>query len=66
MQVINKRFPSDPKNMNISDDFKRILDEAIAKLKEKKPRAKKVNDPNEPPKAKKEAKPRAKKEQIRL
>lgn len=62
IQVINRSFPSDTKNMNVSDEFKTVLQEALKKLQEaKKPRAKKAKDPNEAPKPKKEPKPRAKK-----
>ena len=64
IQVINKALPADAKNMNISDEYKKVLGEAIEQLKNnKKPRAKKVKDPNEikEPKAKKEPKARGKK-----
>ena len=45
--VINKNFTSDVKNMNISDDYKKLVTEAIEKIKAKtktvsKPKAKKA------------------------
>ena len=64
IQVINKSFAiSDPKNMNISDEYKKILGETIELLKNKKPRSKKVaKDEVKETKVKKEPKARATKQ----
>ena len=62
MQVLNKSFPTHhTKNMNISDEYKKLTEQAIEQLKQKKSRTKKPKDPNEEKPAKKTAKPRAKK-----
>ena len=47
IQVLNKSFAPDPKNMVISDEYKKVMEEAMSKIKEKKPRAKKVKEVNE-------------------
>ena len=52
IDVINGNFPTDPKNMDTSDEYKKLLPQP------KEPKVKK--EPKEP-KPKKEPKPRAKK-----
>ena len=59
IDAINKTFPADAKNMLISDEYKKILEEELQKLSQKKSRSKKT--PVEKSEAKKEPKPRAKK-----
>ena len=49
IDVINKTYPSDNKNMSISDDHKKLVDEVIEQIKSKpkkvaKPKAKKVKE----------------------
>ena len=49
IDVINKTYSSDSKNMSISDDYKKLVDEVIEQIKAKpkkvaKPRAKKVKE----------------------
>ena len=49
IDVINKTYPSDSKNMSVSDDYKKLVDEVIEQIKSKpkkvaKPRAKKVKE----------------------
>ena len=35
IDVINKTYPSDNKNMSISDDYKKLVDEVIVQIKSK-------------------------------
>ena len=58
--VLQKSFQHDIKNMNISDDYKKILEEGLTKIKEKKTKVKKVKEVTEL-KPKKEPKIKAKK-----
>ena len=49
IDVINKTYPIDNKNMSVSDDYKKLVDEVIEQIKAKpkkvaKPRAKKVKE----------------------
>ena len=49
MFVINETYSSDSKNMSVSDDYKKLLEEVIEQIKPKpkkvaKPRAKKVKE----------------------
>ena len=62
IQVLNRSFPHDPKNMNVSEEYKKFTEQALEQLSQKKGRGKKKEkDPNEAPKpAKKPAKPRGK------
>ena len=47
IDVIQNKFPStDPLNMNVSDAYKKLTEEALAKLSAKKSRVKKVKDSN--------------------
>jgi hypothetical protein len=60
--ALSNKFPADPKNMLISDDYKKILDDELQKLSVKKTRGKKVEQNEEDDmKAKKVPKPRGKK-----
>ena len=53
IQVINKQFPTnDVKNMNISNDFEKILNEALEALKNKKKRTAKPKADKPEPKPK--------------
>ena len=65
IQVINKSYPSDPKNMLTSDEYKKVIEEVLAeqKLKEEKKAARKNKkaEPKAAAEAKPKAKPRAKK-----
>ena len=49
IDVINKTYPSDSKNMSVSDDYKKMVEEVIEQIKSKpkkvsKPRAKKIKE----------------------
>ena len=49
IDVINKTYSSDSKNMSVLDDYKKLVDEAIESIKSKpknvpKPKAKKVKE----------------------
>ena len=49
IDVINKTYSSDSKNMSVSDDYKKLVEEVIEQIKSKpkkvaKPRAKKVKE----------------------
>lgn len=49
IDVINKTYSSDSKNMSVSDDYKKLVDEVIEQIKSKpkkvaKPRAKKIKE----------------------
>ena len=69
IQVINKQFPTnDPKNMNMSDEYKKILAEELEKLQQKKSRSKKNKDQKDPnePKPKPKPKPKGKKESTKV
>ena len=62
-QVVNKQYPHDPKNMLTSDEFKKVIEEAVAveaEKKSKKGKSKPKPAPKEP-KQKATPKPRAKK-----
>ena len=53
IQVINKQFPTnDVKNMNISNDFEKVLNEALEALKNKKKRTAKPKADKPEPKPK--------------
>ena len=70
IQVINKQFPTnDSKNMNISDEYKKILSDEFETLQQKKSRSKKTKDPKDPNDAKpkaKAAKPKVKQESTKV
>ena len=56
IQVINKQFPTnDVKNMNISNDFEKVLNEALEALKNKKKRTAKPKADKPEPKPKEKA-----------
>ena len=61
--ILQKSFQHDIKNMNISDDYKKILEEGLSKIKEKKTKVKKVKEVTEL-KPKKEPKIKAKKSNL--
>ena len=65
IDVINKNFSADNKNMVVSDEFKKFTEEEIQKLKNKKSRSKKVVEKKPESEAekpvKKAPKPRGKK-----